>query len=81
MSVKEFIFIYPINNFLLVHIVCFYFRYFSITLVINISFVSSIFNIALFVIFTALAWHPIHESLFTSGGSDGCVMFWVVGYV
>ncbi|CAL1263888.1 unnamed protein product [Larinioides sclopetarius] len=28
---------------------------------------------------TTLAWHPIHEGLFTSGGSDGCVMFWVVG--
>ncbi|PRD28991.1 UNVERIFIED_CONTAM: pre-mRNA 3' end processing protein WDR33, partial [Trichonephila clavipes] len=30
---------------------------------------------------TTLAWHPIHEGLFTSGGSDGCVMFWVVGFL
>ncbi|XP_035218148.1 pre-mRNA 3' end processing protein WDR33-like isoform X1 [Stegodyphus dumicola] len=28
---------------------------------------------------TTLAWHPVHEGLFSSGGSDGCVMFWVVG--
>lgn len=28
---------------------------------------------------TTLAWHPTHEGLFTSGGSDGSVMFWVVG--
>uniref|UniRef100_T1J4C0 Uncharacterized protein n=1 Tax=Strigamia maritima TaxID=126957 RepID=T1J4C0_STRMM len=28
---------------------------------------------------SSLAWHPIHESLFCSGGSDGAVMFWVVG--
>ncbi|GIY26002.1 hypothetical protein CDAR_439702 [Caerostris darwini] len=28
---------------------------------------------------TTLAWHPIHEGLFSSGGSDGCVMFWNVG--
>ncbi|RMX45751.1 hypothetical protein pdam_00004175 [Pocillopora damicornis] len=24
-------------------------------------------------------WHPVHESLFVSGGSDGSMMFWVVG--
>ncbi|XP_076472222.1 uncharacterized protein LOC143301721 isoform X2 [Babylonia areolata] len=28
---------------------------------------------------TSLAWHPLHESLFTSGGSDGSLMFWIVG--
>ncbi|KAG8182502.1 hypothetical protein JTE90_020417 [Oedothorax gibbosus] len=28
---------------------------------------------------TTLAWHPVHEGLFSSGGSDGCVMFWNVG--
>lgn len=27
----------------------------------------------------SIAWHPIHESMFVSGGSDGSVMFWVVG--
>ena len=31
------------------------------------------------LILTAVAWHPIHESLFASGGSDGQVMFWLVG--
>ncbi|XP_070207931.1 pre-mRNA 3' end processing protein WDR33-like isoform X2 [Littorina saxatilis] len=28
---------------------------------------------------TSIAWHPIHESLFASGGSDGSLMFWIVG--
>ncbi|XP_023240322.1 pre-mRNA 3' end processing protein WDR33-like [Centruroides sculpturatus] len=27
----------------------------------------------------SLGWHPVHESLFASGGSDGSIMFWVVG--
>lgn len=27
----------------------------------------------------AVAWHPFHESLFASGGSDGSMMFWIVG--
>ncbi|KAL3193728.1 hypothetical protein MRX96_002172 [Rhipicephalus microplus] len=27
----------------------------------------------------SLAWHPIHECLFASGGSDGAIMFWMVG--
>ncbi|XP_064459327.1 pre-mRNA 3' end processing protein WDR33-like [Ornithodoros turicata] len=27
----------------------------------------------------SLAWHPVHESLFASGGSDGSVMFWMAG--
>ena len=29
----------------------------------------------------AVAWHPIHESLFASGGSDGAILFWLVGSV
>jgi len=29
---------------------------------------------------TTVAWHPIHESLFASGGSDGALMFWLVGH-
>ncbi|XP_066565852.1 pre-mRNA 3' end processing protein WDR33 isoform X2 [Amia ocellicauda] len=28
---------------------------------------------------TAVAWHPIHEGLFASGGSDGSLLFWHVG--
>lgn len=28
---------------------------------------------------TAVAWHPIHEGLFASGGSDGAMYFWLVG--
>ncbi|KAJ3034198.1 hypothetical protein HDV00_005368 [Rhizophlyctis rosea] len=27
----------------------------------------------------SVAWHPHHESLFVSGGSDGSMMFWLVG--
>ena len=27
----------------------------------------------------SLSWHPVHEGLFASGGSDGAVMFWCVG--
>ena len=27
---------------------------------------------------SAVAWHPIHEGLFCSGGSDGSVIFWHV---
>lgn len=27
----------------------------------------------------ALAWHPVHERLFASGGSDGSIYFWHVG--
>jgi len=30
---------------------------------------------------TAIAWHPINEQLFVSGGSDGAMMFWEAGYV
>eukprot|EP00095_Tigriopus_kingsejongensis_P005051 maker-scaffold1150_size58936-snap-gene-0.17 protein:Tk05051 transcript:maker-scaffold1150_size58936-snap-gene-0.17-mRNA-1 annotation:"AGAP001362-PA" len=28
---------------------------------------------------STLAWHPIHEGVFASGGSDGSIMFWNVG--
>ena len=28
---------------------------------------------------SAVAWHPIHEGVFSSGGSDGSIMFWSVG--
>nr|KAG5689276.1 hypothetical protein BaRGS_005284 [Batillaria attramentaria] len=28
---------------------------------------------------TSIGWHPIHESLFATGGSDGSLMFWLVG--
>uniref|UniRef100_A0A8C7VHW5 pre-mRNA 3' end processing protein WDR33 n=1 Tax=Oncorhynchus mykiss TaxID=8022 RepID=A0A8C7VHW5_ONCMY len=28
---------------------------------------------------TAVAWHPVHEGLFASGGSDGSLLFWNVG--
>ncbi|XP_077412257.1 pre-mRNA 3' end processing protein WDR33 isoform X2 [Vanacampus margaritifer] len=28
---------------------------------------------------TAVAWHPIHEGLFASGGSDGSLLFWNAG--
>lgn len=28
---------------------------------------------------TALSWHPIHEELFASGGSDGSIFFWLLG--
>jgi len=28
---------------------------------------------------SAVKWHPIHEGMFASGGSDGSVMFWQVG--
>ncbi len=28
---------------------------------------------------STLAWHPVHEGIFASGGSDGSIMFWHVG--
>uniref|UniRef100_UPI00358E2772 pre-mRNA 3' end processing protein WDR33-like isoform X2 n=1 Tax=Myxine glutinosa TaxID=7769 RepID=UPI00358E2772 len=28
---------------------------------------------------TAVAWHPVHEGYFASGGSDGSLLFWHVG--
>ena len=29
----------------------------------------------------SVAWHPIHEDMFASGGSEGNIMYWQVGYV
>lgn len=31
-------------------------------------------------VFSAVAWHPVHEGLFASGGSDGSLLFWHAGY-
>ena len=28
---------------------------------------------------STVAWHPVHEGTFASGGSDGSIMFWAVG--
>jgi polyadenylation factor subunit 2 len=28
---------------------------------------------------TTVTWHPQHESLLTSGGFDGSILYWVVG--
>lgn len=28
--------------------------------------------------FAALAWHPVHEGLFVSGGGDGSLAYWLV---
>lgn len=28
---------------------------------------------------SAVAWHPVHEGLFASGGSDGSLLFWHTG--
>ena len=28
---------------------------------------------------STLAWHPVHEGVFASGGSEGSIMFWNVG--
>ncbi|XP_056328678.1 pre-mRNA 3' end processing protein WDR33 isoform X1 [Danio aesculapii] len=28
---------------------------------------------------TAVAWHPVHEGMFASGGSDGSLLFWHAG--
>jgi len=28
---------------------------------------------------STLSWHPVHETLFASGGSDGSILFWSVG--
>ncbi|CAG8557879.1 5565_t:CDS:10 [Funneliformis mosseae] len=27
----------------------------------------------------SITWHPSHEKLLTTGGSDGCLMYWIVG--
>ena len=32
------------------------------------------------IVVTAIAWHPIYETLFASGAADGSIMFWLVGY-
>lgn len=38
--------------------------------------------VVFFVFFLlAVAWHPVHESLFASGGGDGSILFWTIGYV
>lgn len=29
----------------------------------------------------AAKWHPQHERLLATGGSDGSMMFWLTGYV
>jgi polyadenylation factor subunit 2 len=28
----------------------------------------------------SVAWHPVHENLFVSGGFDGSIFFWNQGY-
>lgn len=30
---------------------------------------------------TSVAWHPVHENMFASGGFDGALLYWNVGYV
>ena len=32
------------------------------------------------ILYLALAWHPVHESLFVSGGYEGSIHFWMTGY-
>ena len=29
---------------------------------------------------SAVAWHPVHEGMFASGGSDGSVIYWNVNH-
>lgn len=29
----------------------------------------------------AVHWHPLYEEMFASGGSDGSIMFWLMGLV
>jgi len=29
---------------------------------------------------SALAWHPVHETILASGGSEGAILMWDVGY-
>lgn len=36
--------------------------------------------LTLLSVFSAVAWHPVHEGLFASGGSDGSLLFWHAGY-
>lgn len=35
------------------------------------------------IVFISLAvhWHPLYEEMFASGGSDGSIMFWLMGLV
>lgn len=33
-----------------------------------------------FLLVTAVAWHPVHEGMFASGGSDGSLLFWHAGW-
>ena len=28
---------------------------------------------------SAVSWHPVHEGLITTGGSEGSIIFWLVG--
>jgi len=37
-----------------------------------------IFFLKKFFFFLALAWHPVHEGLFVSGGGDGALGYWLV---
>jgi polyadenylation factor subunit 2 len=36
-------------------------------------------GLSLFLARAAIAWHPMHEDLLTSGGADGSIYFWTVG--
>lgn len=59
----------------------------KIKMSIHCSILSSVYGLlfpmineaCFFFLFVAISWHPVHESLFVSGGSDGSMMFWVVG--
>ena len=35
------------------------------------------------IVFVSVAvhWHPLYEEMFASGGSDGSIMFWLMGLV
>ena len=37
-------------------------------------------NMHYVISYVVVAWHPVHETLFASGGSDGSLMFWLTGY-
>ena len=38
------------------------------------------FNIKSNAELIGLAWHPVHESLFASGGYEGALYYWLVGF-
>ena len=38
----------------------------------------SIFYVDLQLQYVLVAWHPVHEGMFSSGGSDGSIIFWNV---